>query len=57
MPEGKDWLYRPVGEGMCSMESLLDGTLDYADLADMNDYLDVRDENIARDNAAAAKKK
>lgn len=33
---------------MCKYESLLDGTLDLADIALMNDYLLVRAENKAR---------
>jgi hypothetical protein len=37
--------------GCCRYESLKDGTLDLADIALMNDALDVREENrvIARD--------
>ncbi|WP_202906388.1 DUF6889 family protein [Morganella psychrotolerans] len=38
---------RPVGKGMCRYESLLDGTLALADIALMNDYLDVEAENEA----------
>ena len=48
MADGEDWLMRPVGEGMCKYESLLDGTLDLADIARMNDMLDVKDENQHR---------
>ncbi len=48
MPDGEDWLLRPVLEGMCKYESLLDGTLDLRDLARMNDALDVREENQQR---------
>lgn len=36
---------RPVLAGMCKYESLLDGTLDLADIALMNDALAVRAEN------------
>lgn len=39
---------RPVLEGLCRYESLKDGTLDLADLAKMNDALDVRNENQTR---------
>ena len=33
--------------GMCRYESLIDGTLSLADVALMNDALDVRDDNQA----------
>jgi hypothetical protein len=39
---------RPVARGMCKYESLKDGTLDLADVALMNDTLDVQDENERR---------
>jgi hypothetical protein len=42
-----DWLLRPVTKGMCRYESLKDGTLDLADLALMNEALDVLGENTA----------
>lgn len=45
MAEGEDWLLRPVLEGMCQYESLMNGTLDLADVARMNEALDVRQEN------------
>lgn len=48
MPSGEDWLFRPVLAGCCRMESLMDGTLSLADIADLNDALDVRDENQRR---------
>ena len=48
MPEGEEWLLRPVERGMCRYESLLDGTLTLLDLARMNDYLDVLAENENR---------
>ena len=48
MPGGEDWLLRPVVNGMCRYESLKDGTLSLADIALMNDVLDVRDENERR---------
>lgn len=40
-----DWLLRPVVKNMCHYESLKDGTLDLADIALMNDALDVLDRN------------
>lgn len=48
MSTGEDWLLRPVGAGMCKFESLLDGTLDLCDVADLNEFLDVREENDLR---------
>lgn len=39
---------RPVSAGMCKYESLLDGTLDLADIARMNEYLDIQTENTIR---------
>lgn len=48
MADDEDWLMRPVLEGMCRYESLIDGTLDLADVARMNDCLDVKAENEKR---------
>lgn len=45
---GQVWLLRPVLRGMCRFESLKDCTLDLADIALMNDALDVQDENERR---------
>lgn len=45
MPNREDWLLRPVIKGMCKYESLIDGTLDLADIALMNDALDVVADN------------
>lgn len=39
---------RPVMEGLCKYESLKDGTLDLADFARMNDWLDLKAENEDR---------
>lgn len=39
---------RPVLAGLCRFESLNDDSIDLADLALMNDALDVRDENQRR---------
>lgn len=39
---------RPVARGLCRYESLKDGTLDLADVALMNDALDVEEENQRR---------
>lgn len=48
MPEGDDWVMRPVVEGMCQYESLIEGKIDLLDIARMNDILDVKAENEAR---------
>jgi hypothetical protein len=40
-----DWLLRPVLSGLCAYESLKNGALDLADIALMNDALDVKYEN------------
>jgi hypothetical protein len=48
MTSGEDWLLRPCGAGMHKYESLLDGTLDICDIADMNEYLDAKQENESR---------
>lgn len=56
MPGGEDWLLRPVIKGMCRYESLKDGTLDLADVALMNDALDVQAENERRYLAAVKRK-
>ncbi|WP_427183527.1 DUF6889 family protein [Bordetella bronchialis] len=50
LPGGEDWLLRPVIRGLCRYESLKDGAVDLADVALMNDALDVMEENqgIAR---------
>lgn len=52
MASGDEWLLRPVARGMCKYESLLDGTLGLVDIAIMNDYLDVSEENDRRYNEA-----
>ena len=48
MPDGEDWIMRPVLRGLCKFESYKDGTLDMADVLLMNDALDVQDENQRR---------
>lgn len=45
MPDGTDFLMRPVLAGLIKYESLKDGTLDLVDIAALNDALDVRDDN------------
>jgi len=47
---------RPVLEGLCRYESLIDGTFDLFDVARMNDALDVRSENERRMHLALTPK-
>jgi hypothetical protein len=56
MASGEDWLMRPVLRGLCSYESLINGTVDLFDIARMNEALDVTDENERRINEALSKK-
>ncbi|HHY1017936.1 DUF6889 family protein [Klebsiella michiganensis] len=39
---------RPVTKGLCRYESLKDGSLDLADIARMNDWLDLEADNDYR---------
>lgn len=48
LPDGEDWLLRPVLRGCCRYESLIDGTMGLEDIALLNDALDVQDENEHR---------
>lgn len=48
MADEEDWLLRPVLEGCCKYESLIDGTLDMVDIDLLNEALDVREENRSR---------
>ena len=47
LPDGMDFLIRPVREGMCRFESLKDGTLSLDDIWIMNEYLDNEAHNRA----------
>ncbi|MDE1484716.1 hypothetical protein KKJ06_19730 [Xenorhabdus bovienii] len=47
LPDGRYYLMRPVRSGMCKFESLKNGVIDLADIALMNDALDVDAENEA----------
>lgn len=48
LPGGEDWLLRPVLRGACQYESLINCTMTLADVALLNDALDVQDENETR---------
>jgi hypothetical protein len=49
------WLLRPVERGWCKYESLLDGTLDLADIALMNEQIEIDLENERRARRAVEK--
>jgi hypothetical protein len=48
LPGGEDYLFEPVNEGYCRLESLYDGTLDLAKIALANDAIAVKRENQRR---------
>lgn len=49
MEDGEDWIMRPVVNHLCSYESLVEpGRLSLADIARMNEALDVETENRYR---------
>lgn len=48
MDEDEDWLLRPVLRGLVRYESLKDGSVDLADIALLNEALDVESENEYR---------
>jgi hypothetical protein len=52
----EDWLFRPVMRGLIRAESLIDGTVDLAYIAILNDACDVEDENNRRAQDAARTK-
>lgn len=56
MPDGMNWLMRPVVRNMMRIESLIDGSVDLLHVALCNDALDVQDENEARMHAALERK-
>jgi len=48
MVEQEDWLFRPVLRKLISGESLLDGSVDLAFIALLNEALDIEQENSLR---------
>lgn len=48
MADEEDWLFRPVLFGILRAESLVDGTVDLAYVALLNEALDVKAENQNR---------
>lgn len=57
LPDGMDFVMRPVLRGLCRYESLKDGTLDLCDIADMNDAISAMDHNAYLASEAAKKLK
>lgn len=48
MPDGTDWIMRPVMRGLCKYGELVDGSLGLMDVGRMNDAIAVMDENTRR---------
>ncbi|AUU90270.1 NTP pyrophosphohydrolase [Enterobacteriaceae bacterium ENNIH3] len=48
LPDGEDYLRRPVQAGYIPYTALLDGSVDLADIARMNDWIDIKADNDAR---------
>jgi hypothetical protein len=48
MADGTDWIWRPILRGVFKGESLFNGAITIAEIAQANDALDVQDENEAR---------
>lgn len=53
LADEEGYLMAPVLNGMCQLESLIDGRLDLEHIAWANDALQVREENRARQQQAA----
>lgn len=55
MPDGTDYLWRPVFAGLCEWADLANSPSKYTlrQVADMNDALDVKEENERRARKAA----
>jgi hypothetical protein len=51
MAEQEDWLFRPVLRGMLAAESLVNGAVDLAFVALLNEAIDVEQENQLRAQA------
>jgi hypothetical protein len=48
LPDGEDFIMRPVLRGLCKLESLVDGSLTLEHIARANEALNVYDENERR---------
>jgi len=56
LPGGEDYILRPVLAGHMKYESLKDGSVSLADIALLNDAMDVQQENQRRYEAAVKDK-
>jgi hypothetical protein len=56
LEDDEGYLMAPVLNGMCSLESLIDGKLDLEHIAWANDAIGAREENRARQQRAAEDK-
>lgn len=57
LPDGEDFLYRPVLAGHLDALALDDGRATIDQIAALNDALDVKDENASRCYAASKAKR
>ncbi len=48
MTDGTDWIMRPILRGLCRYGEVKSGEVNLADIARMNDAIDVFDENAIR---------
>jgi len=48
LPDGEDFLMRPVEAGLISYTALKDGSVDLADIGRLNDWLDLKADNQHR---------
>jgi hypothetical protein len=55
LPDGLNWMMRPVDMGYCTMGDLRNRVLDLEDVALMNDSIEVRFENEKRMKKALAR--
>lgn len=53
LPEGLSYIMRPVTAGLAELRHMQDGTYSLADVALMNDGMDVDAENLRRARKAA----
>ncbi|QWA13832.1 lytic transglycosylase [Sodalis ligni] len=48
MPGGEEFILRPVKAGLTTMGEIKSGAIDLCDIAMLNDYLDLVEDNNAR---------
>ncbi|QAB32490.1 DUF6889 family protein [Pantoea ananatis] len=47
-PDGEEFFRRPVDAGYIRYDRLNDGSVDLADIARMNEWIDIKEDNEAR---------